>query len=150
MSPRAPTPKQAASVAVSHAHPLYELRLKARTRTDWRLEIWQLPSPATPRLRVPERVATIKGKPLRLVEAGVLKRLSRAGISWSAITPGKERAWPLEEDTALTLGLLFRVLAPMGHIDRIRQVAEGVGAMNREEAGYWLGMAMHRKFPRRV
>ena len=29
-------------------------------------------------------------------------------------------------------------------------VAEGVEAMEREEAGYWLGMAMHRHNPRRV
>ena len=29
-------------------------------------------------------------------------------------------------------------------------VAEGIEAMQREEAAYWLGMAMHRKRPRRV
>ena len=38
----------------------------------------------------------------------------------------------------------------MRSIDRIRLVAEGVDAMSREEAGYWLGMAIHRKHPRRV
>jgi hypothetical protein len=27
---------------------------------------------------------------------------------------------------------------------------EGIEAMAREEAAYWLGMAMHRKYPRRV
>lgn len=29
-------------------------------------------------------------------------------------------------------------------------MAEGVDHMTREEAGYWLGMAVHRKCPRRV
>ena len=29
-------------------------------------------------------------------------------------------------------------------------VAEGADAMDREQAGYWLGMAMHRPNPRRV
>lgn len=38
----------------------------------------------------------------------------------------------------------------MRHLDRIRQVADGIDEMSREEAGYWLGMAMHRKNPRRV
>jgi hypothetical protein len=28
--------------------------------------------------------------------------------------------------------------------------AEGSEAMGREEAAYWLGMAMHRTYPRRV
>ena len=27
---------------------------------------------------------------------------------------------------------------------------QGIEAMNKEEAAYWLGMAMHRKNPRRV
>ena len=29
-------------------------------------------------------------------------------------------------------------------------VAAGIEAMPKEEAAYWLGMAMHRKYPRRV
>ena len=33
---------------------------------------------------------------------------------------------------------------------RMRSVAEGIEAMEREEAAYWLGMAMHRRRPRRV
>ena len=32
----------------------------------------------------------------------------------------------------------------------MRAVAEGIEAMGREEAACWLGMAMHRKHPRRV
>ena len=48
------------------------------------------------------------------------------------------------------LELLFRTLAPMRSRDNMRAVAEGIEAMGREEAAYWLGMAMHRKHPRRV
>jgi hypothetical protein len=32
----------------------------------------------------------------------------------------------------------------------MRAVAEGIDAMAREEAAYWLGMSMHRRHPRRV
>jgi len=32
----------------------------------------------------------------------------------------------------------------------MRLVAEGIEAMGKEEAGYWLGMSVHRKNPRRV
>ena len=56
----------------------------------------------------------------------------------------------LSEDFALTLGLLFRALAPMRNRGNMRMVAESIVAMQREEAAYWLGMAMHRKRPRRV
>ncbi len=51
---------------------------------------------------------------------------------------------------ALTLGLLFRTLAPMRSRTNMLLVAEGIEAMGQEEAAYWLGMAMHRKNPRRV
>jgi len=36
-----------------------------------------------------------------------------------------------------------------GH-SRITVYADGIDAMSREEAGYWLGMALHRRRPRRV
>src|SRR5579875_397407 len=117
--------------------PVYELRLKVASSMNWSLSIYQLPSPATPRLKEPEHVGTLQGAALRLVEMGALK-------------PGKARKWPLDEETALHLGLLFRVLAPMKNTDRIREVAEGVEAMGKEEASYWMSMAMHRPNPRRV
>ena len=41
-------------------------------------------------------------------------------------------------------------LAPMRNRDNMRLVADGIEAMGKEEAGYWLGMSVHRKNPRRV
>ena len=130
--------------------PAYELRLVVGNGGDWRLEIWQLPSPSTPRLAAPEHVATLKGAALRIVENRVVKRLARADIRLGSLKRGKRKRWSLDEELSLALGLLFRTLAPMRNLDRIRQVADGIDAMSREEAGYWLGMAMHRKHPRRV
>ena len=56
----------------------------------------------------------------------------------------------IDEELALILGLLFRTLAPMRNRDNMRQVYEGIEKMGREEAAYWLGMAVHRTNPRRV
>jgi hypothetical protein len=130
--------------------PQYELRLRPNKGSEFELEIWQNPSPATPRLTTPEYVAGLKGSALRLIEARLLKRLSRAKINLGIRESEKTRVWKIDEDMALNLGLLFRALAPMRNLDRIRQVADGVEEMSREEAGYWLGMAMHRRHPRRV
>jgi hypothetical protein len=130
--------------------PQYELRVQAGKGSDYELEIWQNPSPATPRLSAPEYVAGLKGLALRLIEARLLKRLSWAKVNLGTLNGRKPQAWKIDEDMALNLGLLFRTLAPMRNLDRIRQVADGIDEMSREEAGYWLGMAMHRKYPRRV
>ena len=59
-------------------------------------------------------------------------------------------ATSVPERLAVKLGLMFRALAPLRSRDNIRAVAEGIEAMEREEAAYWLGMATHRRHPRRV
>ncbi len=129
--------------------PLYEVRFRRHGPADSEIEIWQVPSSATPQIKEPLRVAGLRGRNLELVEHRVLRRLGNAGIKVDlADKSGGGRL--LDEDNALRLGLLFRVLAPMSHLERMRAVADGVEAMGREEAAYWLGMAMHRKNPRRV
>ena len=78
-----------------------------------------------------------------------MKRLKEAGIRLD-LMPVEGLSGAIGEDGALRLALLFRAIAPMRNRDRMRMVAEGVEEMGREEAAYWLGMAVHRKNPRRV
>lgn len=131
--------------------PAYELRIRRHGAADTEYEIWQVPSRATPQITSSVRVAGLRGRNLDLVEHRVLRRLKSAGFSLRKLeAKSTDRDFPLSEDLALTLGLLFRSLAPMRDRDRIRAVAEGIEAMEREEAAYWLGMAMHRKRPRRI
>ncbi len=134
----------------SLALPRYELRARTLGAGDSELEVWQLPSPATPRLTVAVRVAGLHGRNLEMVENRVMKRLKASGVPFDPSALRFARQWPLPEELALTLGLLFRALAPMRSRDNLRGVVEGIEAMGKEEASYWLGMAMHRKNPRRV
>ncbi len=149
MSRRAAAPV-IAMVETPASAPQYELRVTSRGPLDAEFEIWQVPAPATPHIRSPVRIAGLHGRNLELVEHRVLKRLARAGIRVDSRPLAGEQRFRITEHLALTLGLLFRVLAPMRSRENMRQVAEGIEAMNPEEAAYWLGMAMHRKNPRRV
>ena len=79
-----------------------------------------------------------------------LSSLFKAGISLGGLKKDANQNYSLDEDLALNLGLLFRTLAPMRNRENMRMVADGIEAMGKEEAAYWLGMAMHRKYPRRV
>ena len=139
-----------AGVATPASAPRYELRIRSHAAADTEYEIWQLPAPATPHVSVPVRIAGLRGRNLELIEHRVLRRLIRVGIRPGRSASRKKLGYALEEDAALTLGLLFRALAPMRSRDNMRSVAEGIEAMEREEAAYWLGMAMHRRHPRRV
>lgn len=129
--------------------PAYELRVRHFGLADDSFEVWQIPNASTPNLTGPRRIGGLRGRNLGLVEHRVRRRLAEVGVRPVSVE-GEFGPIPLTEDIALTLGLLFRVLAPMRSRERMRAVAEGIEAMGREEAAYWLGMAMHRSNPRRV
>lgn len=137
-------------VEAPESAPRYVLRVRRHGPADAGYEIWQMPAPATPRVTSPLRVAGLRGRNLELVEHRVLKRLSRAGIRLGRSADAGRHGYPLGEDLALTFGLLFRTLAPMRSRDNMRAVAEGIEAMEREETACWLGMAVHRRHPRRA
>ncbi|MDE0478448.1 MAG: hypothetical protein OXI17_15585 [Gammaproteobacteria bacterium] len=143
-------PQRVIQIETPESAPRYELRVKRLGATDTQYEIWQMPTAATPHLTTGLRVAGLRGRNLELVEYRVLRKLSQFGIKLGHLTPENQWTHILSEDLALVLGLLFRTLAPMRSRDKMRAVAEGIEAMGREEAAYWLGMAMHRKRPRRV
>jgi hypothetical protein len=129
--------------------PQYEVRVRNHGLGDTEIEVWEMPSPASPNLTSAMRVAGLRGRNLELVEHRVLRRLNQAGMRLPR-TAERVRGYNITEELELRLGLLFRALAPMRSRDRMRSVTEGIEAMGREEAAYWLGMAMHRKNPRRV
>lgn len=138
-------PPKAASVL-----PRYELRAKRQRGTDMALEIWQLPAAATPHIKQPVYVAGLHGRNLALVEHRLLRRLKALRINLQDLPAIDALRVPVDEELAVNLGLLFRALAPMRNREYMATVAAGIEAMAKEEAGYWLGMAMHRKYPRRV
>ena len=121
--------------------PLYELRALRYGPTDTGFEVWQLPAPATPQIRAArtDRGAS-RARNLQLVEHRVLKQLFQAGITLGTVDSVSGRLdYKLTEDLALTLGLLFRVLAPMRNRENMRSVAEGIEAMEGEEDGLLAG-----------
>jgi hypothetical protein len=134
----------------SLSKPLYQLKVEKLPGSDLSLEIWQLPSPATPYLKNPRRIAGLKGRNLALIEHRLLRQLKQIDIDLMNLKPGKEKEFDLDEENALRIGLMFRVLAPMRNRENMRCCALGIEAMSKEEAAYWLGMSMHRKNPKRV
>jgi hypothetical protein len=136
-------------MATPRTLPRYELRARRHGAADTEVEVWQMPSAATPQITSAIRVAGLRGRNFELVEHRVIKRLKEAGVRID-VMPVEGSASALQEDAALRLALLFRALAPMRSRDAMRLVADGVDAMGREEAAYWLGMAVHRRNPRRV
>jgi hypothetical protein len=139
-----------AAFSAAGAVPKYELRVARRRLAELSFEVWQLPSFATPDLRQQRYVGGLSGRNLSLVEYRLFRQLRALGLDIGAARRGEPQRFPLDEAWALRLGLMFRVLAPMRQRGYIKACAEGIEAMPKEEAAYWLGMAMHRRNPRRV
>ena len=93
--------------------PHYQLKVQKLPGSDLSLEIWQLPSPATPHLKNPKRVAGIKGRNFALIEHRLLRQLKQININLTSLQRGKVKDFDLDEEQALKIGLMFRVLAPM-------------------------------------
>lgn len=140
---------RAERMTLPNIEPAYEVRAKRLKGNELQVEIWQLPSPASPHILAPQRVAGLAGRNLEINQVRILKKLKEAGVRLD-IMPIDGLRTPIREDEALRLALLFRVLAPMRSRARMVDIAEGIEGMAREEAAYWLGMAVHRKNPRRV
>ena len=139
-----------AGIKTPDSAPIFEIRARRHRPGDTEIEVWHMPSLASPQVKSPTRLAGLRGRNLELIEHRVLRRLSQAGVKLSGREADRKEGHRVTEDLALTLGLMFRTLAPMRSRENMRAVAEGIEAMGREEAAYWLGMAMHRKNPRRV
>jgi hypothetical protein len=112
---------------------IYNPAIRHHGLGDTEIEVWRMPSPATPQLTTPTRLAGLRGEALELVEHRVFKQMQRAGLRISSLRPVPARrqaerqvqGYNIPEELALTLGLLFRVLAPMRSRPRMRQDAEG-------------------------
>ncbi len=82
-------------------HPQYELRARRRGPGDLVLDVWQVPSIATPDLKEPHYVGGLAGRNLALVDHRVLKQLRVAGVDIGTLRTGEATRRDLNEDLAL-------------------------------------------------
>ncbi len=130
--------------------PRYELRVRQAGPGRDCYEVWQTPSAGTPQLRKSVRLGALEGRNLELVQHRILRILAERKVRLVGVPGRSGFSRPVPETLAVRFGLMFRALAPMRDRDRMWAVADGIERMEREEAAYWLGMAIHREHPRRV
>ena len=117
------------SMKTPSSAPKYEIRVRSYGPADTELEVWHLPSPASPQVTSPVRVAGLRGRNLELVEHRVLKRLTQAGVKLISKPKDGPLGYAISEDIALMIGLLFRTLAP----DALARQHAGGGGRDRAD-----------------
>ena len=144
------SPRQLPHGETGQSAPRYELRVRHAGPGRDCYEVWQVPSAGTPQLRRSVRIAALAGRNLELVQHRILRILAEQKVRLVGVPGRSGFSRPVPETLAVRFGLMFRALAPMRDRDRMWAVADGIERMEREEAAYWLGMAIHREHPRRV
>ena len=86
--------------------PQYEVRVRNHSVGDTEIEVWEMPSPASPQLKSAVRVAGLRGRNLELVEHRVLRRLNQAGMRLPR-SSDRVRGYNITEELALRLGCCF-------------------------------------------
>ena len=79
--------------------PGHELRAKKRGPGNLLLEVWQLPSVATPEIKEPYYVGGLSGRNLALVEHRVFKQIRAAGVDIGTLRSGEVARRDLTEDS---------------------------------------------------
>ena len=130
------------------SNPQNELRVAAGSMSS--CELWQVGSPVSPQITVPKGLGGLKGRNLFLIEHGLSRWFREAGNRSDPVAIRTAGIVQVDECVALTLGLLFRSLAPVRSCASMIPVAKGIKEMEEEEAAYWMGMPPYRRNPQRV
>ena len=91
--------------------PQYEVRVRNHSVGDTEIEVWEMPSPASPQLKSAVRVAGLRGRNLELVEHRVLRRLNQAGMRLPR-SSDRVRGYNITEELALEVGAVVSRTSP--------------------------------------
>jgi hypothetical protein len=84
-----------------------------------------------------QRVVEISGSILRTIADSILDALKRSGYKATDLSAQRREPFLLSEEAGVRLGLLFLCVKPIGKVNRIEAIAEGVRRMTSEEVYYW-------------
>ena len=131
-----------------NAVPRYEVRRHSVRGYDDAYEVYEFPSKAAPYLREPRRLGGLAGANFRWSKRSCCVGCGARRLRRRRTAP----AWrtPPAGGRGIATGLLFRAVAPMRSRARSMPLFTVSNRWGSEEAAYWLGMALHRKNPRRI
>jgi hypothetical protein len=84
-----------------------------------------------------QRVVEISGSILRTIADSILDALKRSGYKATDLGAHRREPFLLSEEAGVRLGLLFLCVKPIGKVNRIEAIADGVRRMTSEEVYYW-------------
>ncbi len=117
----------------------FQLRVLATDNNNFALELYQCAYKKAGEKKRPaaKRIGKLKGNALVLARQAIYTALKANSYDPKALSYTRQAPYILDEQSGVSLALLFQTLQPLSKSDRIASIASGVMAMSNEEAHYW-------------
>jgi hypothetical protein len=117
----------------------FQLEVIPRPANRYGLALTEVVTPTRRRQHEPARhpVVRLWGSPLQAVFDRVADAVRACGGRPSDLRRDRKAPFPLDEETAVRLGLLFLAIKPLRKTARIETIRDATAAMSPEEAYYW-------------
>jgi hypothetical protein len=117
----------------------FHLEVVPRSGNRYGLALTEIVAPSRREAHEPARhpVVRLWGSPLQTVFDRVADAVRASGGRPSDVRRDRKAPFPLDEETAVRLGLLFLAIKPLKKTSRIEAIRDATEAMSPEEAYYW-------------
>jgi sulfur transfer complex TusBCD TusB component (DsrH family) len=117
----------------------FQLKVVPTDNNNFALELYQCAYKKAGEKKRPaaKRIGKLKGNALVLARQAIYSALKANNYDPKTLSYNRSSPYVLEEQSGVSLALLFQTLQPLSKSDRIANIANGVMAMSNEEAHYW-------------
>ncbi|MBT9313799.1 DUF7680 family protein [Leptothoe kymatousa] len=125
----------------------FQLRVLPLSNNDFALELYQCAyKQAGQKKRPPaQRIGQLKGQPLIRARQAIYQCLKDNNYDPQTLSYRRQKPYVLNEQSGVSMALLFQTLEPLSNPERISSIADGITAMSNEEAHYWFAMVSNGK-----
>jgi len=117
----------------------FQLRVVTTDNNNFALELYQCAYKQAGEKKRPaaKRIGKLKGNALVLTRQAIYAALKANKYDPKTLKCDRQAPYILDEQSGVSLALLFQTVQPLSKEERIANIANGVTAMSNEEAHYW-------------
>lgn len=125
----------------------FQLRVTPTSNNDFALELYQCAYKKAGQKKRPaaKRVGRLKGKQLVQARQAIYQCLKANNYDPQTLGHKRQKPYVLDEQSGVSMALLFQTLQPMSKPERITNITDGITAMSNEEAHYWFAKVSNGK-----
>ncbi|NET47951.1 MAG: hypothetical protein F6K09_04325, partial [Merismopedia sp. SIO2A8] len=117
----------------------FQLRVTPLDNNDFALELYQCAYRQAGQRKRPaaKRVGGLKGTALVQARQAIYQCLRSNNYDPQTLSYRRQAPYVLDEESGVSLALLFQTLEPLSKPERIASITDGIISMSNEEAHYW-------------